>query len=49
MRTLNSNTECSTGRCSRVWPGMRITSCQVKTLIAFAALAYLMLQELGVF
>jgi len=27
---------------------MRITWCQVKTIIAFAALAYLMLQELGV-
>lgn len=49
MRYQDGNAECSTGRCTRVWPGMRITSCQVKTIIAFAALAYLMLQELGVF
>lgn len=49
MRFRDANAECSTGRCSPVRPGMRITWCQVKTLIAFVALAYLMLQELGVF
>jgi hypothetical protein len=48
MRTSDTNADCSTGHCSPVRPGMRITWCQVKTIIAFAALAYLMLQELGV-
>jgi len=48
MRALDSETRCENGRCAPVAPWTRITSCQVKMIIAMIALGYLLLRDAGI-
>ena len=49
MRAFDSETRCEDGHCSPVAPWARITSCQVKMIIAIIALGYLLLKDAGIF